>query len=47
MPDSDERLFRHVRRCNDDHNRPALDPWHCAKKCAGGLRARGAKCAAD
>ena len=37
-------LFRHVRRCNDAHNRPALDPWHCAKKCADGLRARGAKC---
>ena len=40
-------FFRHVRRCNDDHNRPALDPWHCAKQCADGLRARGAKCKAD
>ena len=40
-------LFRHVRRCNDDHNRPALDPWHCAAPCPSGLRARGAKCAAD
>ena len=37
-------FFRHVRRCNDRFNRPALDPWHCAKKCADGLRARGAKC---
>ena len=37
-------FFRHVRRCNDDHNRPALDPFHCAKKCADGKRARGAKC---
>ena len=40
-------LFRHVRRCNDIHNRPALDPWHCAKQCADGLRARGARCKAD
>ena len=40
-------FFRHVRRCNDDHNRPALDPWHCAKKCADDLRARGAKCQAE
>ena len=40
-------LFRHVRRCNDDYNRPALDPFHCAKQCADGLRARGAKCQAE
>ena len=40
-------FFRHVRQCNDDHNRPALDPWHCAAPCPSGLRARGAKCAAD
>ena len=40
-------FFRHVRQCNDDHNRPALDPWHCAKQCADGLRARGAKCQAE
>ena len=40
-------LFRHVRRCNDDFNRPALDPWHCAARCPSGLRARGARCAAD
>ena len=37
-------FFRHVRRCNDDHNRPALDPWHCAAPCPSGLRARGARC---
>ena len=37
-------FFRHVRQCNDAHNRPALDPWHCAKKCADGLQARGARC---
>ena len=40
-------FFRHVRRCNDDFNRPALDPFHCAAPCPSGLRARGAKCAAD
>ena len=40
-------LFRHVRRCNDDYNRPALDPWHCGKQCADGLRARGARCGPD
>ena len=40
-------LFRHVRRCNDDFNRPALDPWHCAARCPSGLRARGARCASD
>ena len=40
-------FFRHVRRCNDDYNRPALDPWHCGKQCADGLRARGAKCKAE
>ena len=50
--DSDAALscvgfFRHVRRCNDDHNRPALDPWHCAARCPSGLRARGARCASD
>ena len=37
-------LFYHVWRCNDGHNRPALDPWHCAKKCEFWQRARGAKC---
>ena len=40
-------FFAHVKECNDDYNRPALDPWHCAKQCADGLRARGAKCKAD
>ena len=38
-------LFYHVWRCNDGHNRPALDPWHCAKKCEFWQRARGAGCA--
>ena len=23
-------FFKHVRACNLDYNRPALDPWHCA-----------------
>ena len=36
-------LLLHVRRCNDDYNRPALDPWHCARACAAG-RARGDSC---
>ena len=40
-------LFYHVWLCNDRFNRPALDPWHCGKICSDGLRARGAKCAAD
>ena len=40
-------LFYHVWLCNDDHNRPALDPWHCAARCPSGLRARGARCASD
>ena len=40
-------FFAHVKECNDDHNRPALDPWHCAKQCADGLRARGARCKAE
>ena len=40
-------LFYHVWLCNDRFNRPALDPWHCGKICSEGLRARGAKCAAD
>ena len=39
-------LFRHVRRCNR-HNRPALDPFHCAAVCAPGFQARGAGCAPD
>ena len=37
-------LFYHVWQCNDRFNRPALDPWHCAKPCEVGFRARGAKC---
>ena len=26
-------LFRHVRTCNDDYNRPALNPFFCGPKC--------------
>ena len=26
-------LFRHIRRCNDDYNRPALNPFFCGPKC--------------
>ena len=37
-------LFYHVWQCNE-FNRPALDPFHCAKKCEVGFRARGARCA--
>ena len=40
-------LFRHVRRCNDEFNRPALDPWHCAARCPAGKTAKGAACATD
>ena len=35
-------LFNHVRSCNLV-GRPALDPWHCGKACAGG-KASGARC---
>ena len=35
-------LFNHVRSCNL-LGRPALDPWHCGKACAGG-KASGARC---
>ena len=36
-------LFRHVITCNREHNRPALDPFHCAKTC-GDEKARGGRC---
>ena len=36
-------LFRHVITCNRRHNRPALDPFHCAQTC-GDEKARGARC---
>ena len=36
-------LFRHVRTCNDDYNRPALNPFFCGPEC-GNQSARGAKC---
>ena len=39
-------FFAHVKECNA-LNRPALDPWHCAKQCESGLRARGARRQAD
>ena len=35
-------LFGHVRDCNL-LGRPALDPWHCGRSCAGG-KASGARC---
>ena len=35
-------LFNHVRSCNL-LGRPALDPFHCGKSCAGG-KASGARC---
>ena len=40
-------LFKHVIRCNDLHNRPALNPFLCAEKCQdenANLRARGQRC---
>ena len=37
-------LFRHVRQCNDDFNRPALNPFLCGKKCAPGQVATGKEC---
>ena len=39
-------FFRHVWACNQ-LDRKALDPWHCAGKCAPGRRAQGAKCVSD
>ena len=38
-----EGLFRHVNLCNARHNRPALDPFHCAQSC-GGRKALGREC---
>ena len=38
-------LFRHVRTCNDDYNRPALNPFFCGPKC-GAQKAVGKDCAA-
>ena len=37
-------LFRHVRQCNDDFNRPALNPFLCGEKCAPGQVATGKEC---
>ena len=36
-------LFRHVRRCNDDYNRRALNPFFCGAQC-GERAARGDEC---
>ena len=36
-------LFRHVRTCNDDYNRPALNPFFCGAQC-GERAARGDEC---
>ena len=36
-------LFRHVRTCNDDYNRPALNPFFCGPKC-GEQAAVGDEC---
>ena len=38
-------LFRHVRRCNDDYNRRALNPFFCGPKC-GTQKSVGKDCAA-
>ena len=36
-------LFHHVRVCNDDYNRPALNPFFCGARC-GEMEAVGAGC---
>ena len=38
-------LFRHVRTCNDDYNRRALNPFFCGAQC-GAQKAVGKDCAA-
>ena len=38
-------LFRHVRTCNDDYNRRALNPFFCGARC-GAQKAVGKDCAA-
>ena len=37
-------LFRHVRQCNDDFNRPALNPFLCGARCGPGEVATGKEC---
>ena len=37
-------LFKHVRTCNMQHNRRALNPILCGAKCAAGEKAKGARC---
>ena len=37
-------LFKHVRACNMEYNRRALNPMLCGAKCATGEKAMGARC---
>ena len=37
-------LLKHLRRCNLQYNRPALNPFICGASCPQGERARGAEC---
>ena len=37
-------LLRHVRKCNCEHNRPALNPFFCGGKCNGQEKAVGSEC---
>ena len=39
-------LFKHVWRCNT-YNRPALNPFFCGARCAGGNMARGRECGVE
>ena len=40
-------LYQHVQSCNQNHNRPALDPFYCAQRCRLGYKAQGARCVED
>ena len=37
-------LLRHVRKCNCEHNRPALNPFFCGGKCGDQANAIGDEC---
>ena len=37
-------LLRHVRKCNCEHNRPALNPFFCGGKCGDQEKAVGDEC---
>ena len=37
-------LLEHVRKCNCEHNRPALNPFFCGGKCNGQEKAVGSEC---